>query len=226
MLHLKTYQKNIADCLDSSQSAISQEIARNSVDGVYDAKKAQELSDSRRIQRDKPGLDRVSLSERPEAANTREEFGHLEMDFVLSIQGSTACVLSGRERKTRYPFLIKLENKSEAVTTESIKDNLVHEWTKSFTTDNDKSFVGHSIIKLMTGVPTFFTAPSSPHEKGAVEQLNKELRVFYPKGRDFSSVTQEDLDRVVANLRTAPMKCLNWLTPEEALAKELAFDTS
>jgi hypothetical protein len=28
------------------------------------------------------------------------------------------------------------------------------------------------------------------------------------------------------NLRTAPMRCLDWQTPEEALERELAFDTS
>ena len=144
----------------------------------------------------------------------------------MSSHGSTACVLSGRERKTRYPFFIKLENKSEIVTTEAIKTNLIKDWTKSFSTDNDKSFVGHSAIKSMTGIPKYFTAPAAPHEKGAVEQLNKELRVYFPKATDFKNVSQKDLDLITSNLRTAPMKCLDWQTPQEILEKELALDTS
>jgi len=103
---------------------------------------------------------------------------------------------------------------------------LIVSWTKSFSTDNDKSFVGHSVIKALTGVPTYFNKPSAPYEKGAIEQLNKELRVYHPKGTDFNNVTQSDLDQIVENLRTAPMKCLNWMTPEEALQRELQFDTS
>lgn len=289
-------QYRIAEQIGCTQSAISQEIARNSVGGIYDFNKAQELTDSRKIQRVKPVLgdsetisfiktelqkrrspeqiaklaeqkglqvkkssiynyinqnpelkkfrkhkkyrrrsqyqaskhgipDRVSISARPEAANTREEFGHLEIDFVVSPHGSTACILSGRERKTRYPFFIKLENKTELRTTEAIKNNLLLNWVKSFSTDNDKSFVGHSVIKSLTGIPTYFTSPSAPYEKGAIEQLNKELRVYYPKGTDFSKVSQTDLDRVAENLRTAPMRCLGWITPQEALERELALDT-
>ena len=291
------FQHRIAQEIGCTQSAISQEISRNSVNGVYDNQQAQKLADSRKTARKKPVLDnsetvcfivaelkkrrspeqiselakrqgikvstssiynyikqnpdlkkfkkhkkyrkrsqykasrhgipdRVSISARPEAVNNREEFGHLEIDFVISPYGSRACVLSGRERKTRYPFFIKLDNKTELKTTEAIKSNLLLKWVKSFSTDNDKSFVGHSVIKSMTGVQTYFTAPSAPYEKGAIEQLNKELRVYYPKGTDFSGVTQADLDKVAENLRTAPMKCLNWMTPQEALERELAFNTS
>lgn len=289
-------QYRIAEQLGCTQSAISQEIARNSVDGIYDFQKAQNLAESRKVQRiqsvlgdrktinfvrgelekrrspeqiaklakregievgkssiynyinqnpelkkfrkhrkyrkrsqyqaSKHGIpDRVSISARPEVANTREEFGHLEIDFVVSPHGSTACILSGRERKTRYPFFIKLENKTELRTTEAIKNNLLLNWVKSFSTDNDKSFVGHSVIKSLTGIPTYFTSPSAPYEKGAIEQLNKELRVYYPKGTDFSKVSQADLDKVAGNLRTVPMRCLGWMTPQEALERELALDT-
>lgn len=296
MIQFATFQQRMAEQIGCSQSTISQELARNSIDGEYDPQSAQYLADSRKIQRSKPVLndketmdfikqelklrrspeqiaklakrkgiqvgkssiykyinqnpelkkyrknkkyrkrskyqaskhgipDRVSIKERPEKANTREEFGHVEIDFVISSHGSTACVLSGRERKTRYPFFIKLENKSEMLTTEAIKSNLIKEWTKSFSTDNDKSFVGHSVIRSMTGIPTYFTAPAAPYEKGAIEQLNKELRVYFPKGTDFRRVNQNDLDGVAKNLRTAPMKCLGWMTPEEALEKEL-LDTS
>jgi len=104
--------------------------------------------------------------------------------------------------------------------------NLIASWTKSFSIDNDKSFVGHSAIKALTGVPTYFTRPSAPYEKGAIEQLNKELRVYHPKGTDFSNVTQAELDQIAENLRTVPMKCLDWLTPAEALQRELQLDTS
>jgi len=230
------YQRTIAEQLGFSQSAISQELARNSVDGIYNPEKAQELANSRKIQRNKPVLGDLEIQEfikeelkkrrSPEQANTREEFGHLEIDFVIGCSGSRACILSGRERKTRYPFLIKLENKTEFLTTEAIKNNLILDWVKSFSTDNDKSFVGHSIIKAMTGVPTYFTKPSAPYEKGAIEQLNKELRVYHPKGTDFSNVTQAELDQIAENLRTVPMKCLDWLTPAEALQRELQLDTS
>lgn len=289
-------QYRIAEQIGCSQSAISQELSRNSIEGVYDFHKAQDLTKSRKKERIKPTLgdpkildfikqklikrrspeqisklaeeeglvvkkssiynyinknpelkkyrkhkkyrkrsqnqtskhgipDRLSIKERPESVNNRKEFGHLEIDFVIG-SGSPVVILSGRERLTRYPFFIRLENKTELLTTEAIKNNLILEWTKSFTTDNDKSFVGHSAIRSMTGIPTYFTAPAAPYEKGAIEQLNKELRVYFPKGTDFSKVSQKELDQVAANLRTAPMKCLNWMTPQQALDKELALNST
>jgi IS30 family transposase len=50
------HQYRIAEQIGCSQSAISQDIARNSVDGIYDFKKAQELSNTRKIERSKPIL--------------------------------------------------------------------------------------------------------------------------------------------------------------------------
>ncbi len=296
MLVFNPHQYRIAEHIGCTQSAISQEISRNSTFKGYDANKAQEAAESRRRNYAKPVLgdkeklsfieeelkkrrspvqiseladrkdmeiskssiynyikanprlkkylkhkkyrkrnrnisskhgipDRVSISERPEAANTREEFGHLEKDFVIG-SDSTDCILSARERKTRYPFLIKLENKTELLTTEAVKQNLALAWVKSFSTDNDKSFVGHAVIKSMTGIQTYFTRPAAPYEKGAIEHLNKELRVYYPKGTNFKNVSQADLDVIVNNLRTAPMKVLGWRTPQEAFEAELALNAT
>jgi IS30 family transposase len=53
----------IAEQVGCSQSAISQEIARNSINGVYDFKKAQELADSRISQRSKPILGDKGIQE-------------------------------------------------------------------------------------------------------------------------------------------------------------------
>ena len=53
---LSSHWYRIAEQVGCSQSAISQEIARNSINGVYDFKKAQELADSRKSQRSKPIL--------------------------------------------------------------------------------------------------------------------------------------------------------------------------
>jgi len=296
MLIFNPFQYRIAEQIGCSQSAISQELSRNSNKTGYNPREAQNLTDSRRRTYQKPILgdekiqnfievelkkrrspmqisklaereglklskssiynyfdlnprlkkyrkhkkywrrsrqitsrhgipDRISISARSEAANNREEFGHLEKDFVIG-SGSTDCILSARERKTRYPFFIKLPNKTEFLTTKAIKLNLIFDWVKSYSTDNDKSFVGHSVIKSMTGIQTYFTRPAAPYEKGAIEQLNKELRVYYPKGTDFSKVSQADLDEIANNLRTVPMKVLGWRTPQEALDAELILDSS
>lgn len=169
--------------------------------------------------------DRVSIKERPEAAQERLEYGHCEMDFVIG-SGSLDCVLSLRDRKTRYPILLKLKDKTELSTYSSLIKVLNPFRKKSLSTDNDKSFVCHRTMKSQIGIQTYFTKPSAPYEKGSVEQLNKELRVFYPKGTDFAKVTQLDLDRVTEILKNTPMKVLDWKTPKEVFEEEFCLDSS
>ena len=289
-----TYQYRIAEQIGVSQSAVSQELSRNSVHGIYDHEKADLLAKARKkrtktvlgnskiqefvkeklkerkspeqISRlalrggiqvsrssiynyinankelkkyrkhkkyrrryklsSKHGIpDRISIEERPEEAKQRYEYGHCEMDFVIG-SGSLDCVLSLRNRKTRYPLFLKLKDKTELSTYSNLIKVLDPLKIKTLSTDNDKSFVCHTTIKQQTGIQTYFTKPAAPHEKGSVEQLNKELRVFYPKGTDFSKVTQADLDKVSELLRDTPMRVLNWKTPREALQEEFSLDSS
>jgi IS30 family transposase len=86
----------------------------------------------------------------------------------------------------------------------------------SLSTDNDKSFAFHELLEGITETKTYFTRPAAPYEKGSIENLNKGIRVFYPKKTDFSKVTQEDLEQVAVILRNTPMKVLGWKTPQEA----------
>ena len=49
-----------------------------------------------------------SISDRPQAATDRSEFGHWEMDLVVSCQGSSAVLLTLTERSTRLEKIIPL----------------------------------------------------------------------------------------------------------------------
>jgi len=104
-----------------------------------------------------------------------------------------------------YPFFN--ENITELLTTQVIKTKLISIWTKNFPTDNDKSFVGHSVCNQGFDWRTNLVHKTfcSILKKGAVEQLNKELRVYHSKGTAFNNVSQAELDQIAENLRTAPM---------------------
>jgi IS30 family transposase len=162
--------------------------------------------------------DRVSIKERPIEAETRTEYGHYEMDFIVSRE-SRECILTFRDRMTRYPVIMKMANKEAFNTLGNLRDvaNLLR--IKTLSTDNDKSFAFHKVLEGITETKTYFTRPAAPYEKGSIENLNKEIRVFYPKKTDFSKVTQEDLERVAVILRNTPMKVLGWKTPQEAFTE-------
>ena len=60
------------------------------------------------------------------------------------------------------------------------------------------------------GVRSFFCRPYASWQKGGVENANKMIRRYFPKGTDFSSVTVEALDRIVFIINSKPRKILGY----------------
>jgi IS30 family transposase len=67
-------------------------------------------------------------------------------------------------------------------------------------------------------VPHLFTQPYSAWQRGSIEHLNGLIRRVYPKGTDFTAVTQRDCNRLARQLNQRPRKRLNYQTPEERYA--------
>ena len=51
-------------------------------------------------------------------------------------------------------------------------------------------------------------------QKGAVENANKILREYFPKGTDFRRITQAELNKVQFKINERPRKKLNFSTPK------------
>ena len=62
---------------------------------------------------------------------------------------------------------------------------------------------------------TYFADPYSAWQRGTGEYHNGLLRRYFPKGTDFSQVTQEELDEVVWEINNRPRKVLKYKTPQE-----------
>jgi len=68
-------------------------------------------------------------------------------------------------------------------------------------------------------VPSFFCEVYSSWQKGSIENANKLLRRFFPKGTDFRFVTQDDIDQAVQMINEKPRRILGYRTAfEVALA--------
>ena len=78
------------------------------------------------------------------------------------------------------------------------------------TTDNGIENRRHALVTKKTGAPVFFTDPYSSWQKGSVENANKMLRRYFPKGTDFATVTQTDVDNALARINNKPRKILGY----------------
>jgi IS30 family transposase len=164
---------------------------------------------------------RTFIDQRPKRVQKRVEFGHFEGDFIESGKDGTGSLLVLVERKTRYPFLMYLEDRSNANVNDLIEKMLVNIPVKSLTLDNDISFQKHEELSELLDTTIYFCHPQSPHEKGTIENRNKAIRRYVKKRSDLSKYTREYFKMVETKLRTRFMKCLNFKTPQEDFEKEI-----
>jgi IS30 family transposase len=168
-------------------------------------------------------IDRTSISKRPEEINDRKRFGDFEVDSVESpkkISKYAIHTIVERVSKRGFAYIVPclksgvcLEKQIELV------NNLPKGIVKSFTFDNGKENHLHYKLKNDYGIDTYFCHPYSPYEKGQVENFNMLLRRYFPKGTDFSKITQAELNEAVNEINNSPMKCLNYISPNITFAK-------
>ena len=157
--------------------------------------------------------ERVSIDERFLGATHRTRYGHWEGDTLVSGKktGSTAAISVAYERKARLIAAQRIENLKPASHTAALKDMLANKKALSITQDNGIENRDHRLI----GIPTFFCDPYSSWQKGGIENANRMIRRYFPKGTDFASVSQEMLDHAVSVINGKPRKILGYRTALE-----------
>jgi transposase, IS30 family len=160
---------------------------------------------------------RTGIEQRPETADKREEFGHFEADTIVS-SASLACLLVIADRKTRKVKIKKLARKTADLTSNSIifalqVYNIIQLLTITY--DNGSEFCWHDKVNEALNMKSFFCNPYSSWEKGTVENINGLIRRFFPKGTDFDTITDEQIQYVEDWINNRPMGVLDYKTPNE-----------
>lgn len=170
-------------------------------------------------------LGRVPLSERSEAANTRQEFGHWETDTIIGRQAHAALGITV-ERKMRFSKLKKLPRKHAVEMRHMLTRSLSRypkRARKSITYDNGLENAQHQQVNNVLGTKSYFCAPYTSQEKGTVEHMAGLVRRIFPKRTNFDMVTKAQIQAVERWLNNRPMKCLKFLTPAEAFRQGVAL---
>ena len=70
----------------------------------------------------------------------------------------------------------------------------------------------------------YFANPYASYERGANENLNGLLRRFFPKGTDWSKLTEKEISKVEWLINNRSHKRLNWKTPVEVFYEKTGVD--
>jgi IS30 family transposase len=140
--------------------------------------------------------------------NQRERLGDWEVDTVVG-KNQQGALVSLVERKSRYTLLGLV--KQAMISLLLPLTDRVH----SITSDNGKEFAEHVQIAEALKATFYFSHPYSAWERGTNENTNGLIRQYFPKGSDFSSVTETLSVSVTDKLNHRPRKCLDFKTPFE-----------
>lgn len=168
-----------------------------------------------------------SIEERPTSVETREEFGHFEIDTVIGKRnGSETALLTLTERKTRFEIIRVLDARDADSVSYAI-NRLAKEYGNNFSTvfrsitaDNGSEFAQLSeTLNRLTEI--YFTNPYTSCERGTNENHNGIIRRYIPKGESMDSYHRKELEQIANKMNQLPRKILNYATPQSCFEQEL-----
>ena len=156
-------------------------------------------------------------------SDPRERFGDWEGD---TFEGKKGCghLATHVERKSRFLVAAKLADKRAATMTRATTTSfwrLPKALRQTLTVDNGKEFSQFKELEAKTGLTVYFADPYAAWQRGTNENTNGILRHYYPKGFDFTTISDEDLEQVVKKINNRPRKCLDYRTPAEVMRQAL-----
>jgi IS30 family transposase len=163
---------------------------------------------------------------RSELINNRNEFGHWECDLMMFKRGIRGNLITLRERKSRYLIAIKNEDKKAESTAMAIirTINKIKQHVKSITFDQGSEFKKYDWIRSCIGADVYFCEPSSPYQKGAIENGNGLLRIDYPRSYDIAIEKQANISNKTREINNRPLKCLGFQSPTEVFYQMIGYE--
>lgn len=162
----------------------------------------------------------LSIDLRPKSTEKRRVVGHWETDNLSGARPSRPALSVTVERTARLIIITKMRDQTAKEKTRALCGRLGRFPSKvllSITQDNGRENYDHQETSHILGVEMFFCHAYQAWEKGGVENRNRVIRRFFPKGTDFTKIPEKSIQNVERVINSMPMKCLNYLTPYEKM---------
>lgn len=176
------------------------------------------------LRRARPKPDHLSIDDRPDLSG-RTEFGHWEMDTIVSGVHGKGGLLVLIERQTRFYLIAKLRRINQLEVLRALRALLRSGQMKavrSITTDNGCEFLDAKRIETLFSrlnalLKVYYTHAYAAWEKGSVENANRHVRRWYPKGTDFRRVSAHAIRALQDFINSIPRLTLKGASAHEAV---------
>lgn len=168
----------------------------------------------------------VSIENRSDEINSRETFGHWEIDCVVGKrEGKSTSLLVLTERLTRYEIIRKIDKKT-ARNVELSLDEIVSSnkyIIKTITSDNGSEFIG---IKDTSRYADnwFYCHPFCSGERGSNENNNKLIRRHIPKGMSMKNISENKVRKIERFINNYKRKIFNGKSSKEVYLEQMKIE--
>lgn len=165
---------------------------------------------------------RVPIEERPSIVARQERVGDWEGDTVIG-HNRKRPMATFVDRKMLYATAAFMKDKSAASLNEAALrafQDIPEELRHTLTVDNGTEFAAHEQLAEQLGLDVYFARPYKSNDRAINENTNGLLRRYFPKGTDFTEISEEDLKYALEELNNKPRPKLGYRTPNEMLAAQ------
>lgn len=159
----------------------------------------------------------------PDIVNQKIRLGDWEGDTVCGANNKS-CLVTQVDRVSKLlTAAISPNHTKEAVraaTKKAFELLDVNMPIHTITLDNGSEFASFKEIEQDLNTTIYFADPHSPWQRGLNENTNDILRFFFPKGTDFSKISEKQLKSVLSLINNRPRKCLGYISPLEFVSKK------
>jgi transposase, IS30 family len=167
-------------------------------------------------EKEREAMEKKRIEQRPRIIEERTRLGDFEGDTIVG--KDKTHMLTHVDRTSGY-LLANILSEATASKTQEVTIQTFSKLPKNkfqtITYDNGVQFAKHQDTEQKLGIDIYFATPYHSWERGTNENTNGLLREYYPKGSNFSSITQIDLDKTVKIINNRPRKRHNYHTPQE-----------
>ena len=160
-----------------------------------------------------------SIDDRPKAVEKRKEIGHFEGDTIVSRE-SKSRLKTLNERSCGVVLIGKTKDGTTGECNRVALERLTefpNEYRKTLTQDRGTENFDYRPLETGLKISCYFAHAYCSQERGSNENLNGLIRRYFPKGTDFSKISDTEIMRVEGLLNNRPRKRFGGLTPSEVL---------
>lgn len=154
------------------------------------------------------------IDKRPNIVEQRERIGDIERDTMLGKFGGPV-LLTAVDRVSRLTKIAKVEKINAMLTHHATVEILQGMKIETITNDNGPEFAMYEFTERDLNASVYFSRPYCSWQRGTNENTNGLIRQYFPKGTDFTKVSDKEIQRVEDLLNDRPRKCLGFKTPRE-----------